>query len=250
MRRDAFFSTIRGSVFDGRLAQGQVDGTNAILDEWERRKLTDIRWLAYMLATAKWETAHTMQPIKEYGGPAYFKKMYDVEGDRPDLARRHGNTEPGDGARYCGRGYVQLTWRNNYRTMGDLLGVDLEAHPDMAMRRDIAAKIMFEGMIRGSFTGKKLSDYFLGAKSDWVEARRIINGLDRAKEIAELGQEFHRCIVAASAGAPAIPPPPDIEPPPKPAEVKLPPLPKPGERGNLPPSPTFWAAVMKLFGKG
>ena len=67
MNRKAFFDGVRAKLFLGTLSQYQVDGMNAILDEWERRKLTDLRWLAYMLATVKWETAHTMQPIAEYG---------------------------------------------------------------------------------------------------------------------------------------------------------------------------------------
>lgn len=66
--RDRFFGLARGNPFSGRMTQDQVDGCNAILDGWEARPdFTDRRWLAYMLATAKWETAHTMQPIEEYG---------------------------------------------------------------------------------------------------------------------------------------------------------------------------------------
>ena len=66
--RDKFFGRVRVMPFGGALHQGQVDGCNAILDAWEARPaFTDLRWLAYMLATAKWETAHTMQPIEEIG---------------------------------------------------------------------------------------------------------------------------------------------------------------------------------------
>jgi len=66
--RKLFFSGIRQSPFPGKLTSGQVSGTSAIIDEWERRKLTDLRWLAYMLGTVKWETDHSMQPIIEGGG--------------------------------------------------------------------------------------------------------------------------------------------------------------------------------------
>lgn len=196
--RKAFFAGIRYGPFDGNLTSAQVRGITAILDEWERRKLTDLRWLADILATAKWETDHTMQPIREHGGPAYFKRMYDPHGSRPALAKRNGNTKPGDGARYCGRGYGQLTWRNNYRAMGELLGQPLEDQPDLAMRPDIAAQIMFEGMIRGSFTGKKLADYFNAKTTDWVNARRIINGTDRAIEIANIAKLFYADLSAAT----------------------------------------------------
>jgi putative chitinase len=194
--RKKFFDGIRQTPFAGKLTVGQVKGTSAILDEWERRKLADLRWLADMLATAKWETDHTMQPIREAGGPAYLTKNYDPLGARPALAKRNGNTTPGDGQKYCGRGYVQLTWKNNYATMARLLkaggiNADLVSNPDLAMRPDIAAFILFEGMTRGTFTGKKLSDYFNDSKTDWLNARRIINGTDKALQIADIAKSFY-----------------------------------------------------------
>lgn len=201
--RKQFFAGIRQQPFDGKLTNDQVQGCSAILDEWERRKLTDLRWLAYIFATPFLETARTMQPIKEYGGNSYYRRMYDVRGARPSLARRNGNTEPGDGARYCGRGYVQLTWKNNYAAMTKLLkasgvDVDLVAEPDLAMRPDVASFVMFEGMIRGTFTGKKLSNYFNAKLTDWINARRIINGTDRAAEISDIAKSFYADLVLAA----------------------------------------------------
>jgi hypothetical protein len=181
--RKFFFNGIRQTPFDGKLTSGQVSGTSAILDEWDRRKLTDLRWLAYMLATTKWETDHTMQPIQEGGGPAYLKskKYYP----------------------WYGRGYVQLTWDYNYKKMTQLLKAadfrssatrgsypDLVANAELALVPDIAAFVMFEGMLKGVFTGKKLADYFNDAKTDWLNARRIINGTDRAAEIAAIAKAF------------------------------------------------------------
>lgn len=201
--RKAFFAGIRQGPFPGKLTAGQVKGTSAILDEWERRRLTDYRWLAYMLGTAKWETDHTMQPIVEKGGPAYLKRMYDPGGDRSALAKRNGNTLAGDGARYCGRGYVQLTWKNNYAAMTRLLkaagvAVDIVANPELATRPDVAAFILFEGMIRGTFTGKKLSNYFSATAADWINARRIINGTDKAAQIAEIAKMFYADLAAST----------------------------------------------------
>jgi predicted chitinase len=86
---------------------------------------------------------------------------------------------------------VQLTGRRNYTTFSKLVGVDLVANPDAAMQDDIAVKIMFEGMARGLFTGKKLTDYFTPKSSDWVNARKIINGLDRANDIAGYAKRFY-----------------------------------------------------------
>lgn len=201
--RKLFFAGIRQQPFAGKLDAGQVSGTSAILDEWERRKLQDQRCLAYMLATAKWETDHTMQPIVEKGGAAYLKKNYDPLGARPALARRNGNTTPGDGAKYCGRGYVQLTWKNNYSRMTNLLkaagiDVDIVAIPDLATRPDVAAFVLFEGMIGGMFTGKKLTDYFNAGKTDWINARRIINGVDKAAEIAAIAKMFYADLTAST----------------------------------------------------
>ncbi len=196
INRQDFFDSVRQHLFGGALNQSQVDGMNAILDTWEGDPTnTDDHCLAYMLGTAFHETAKTMQPIKERGGDAYYTKRYDVQGDDPDRARTYGNTEPGDGPKYCGRGYVQLTWKNNYAAMSATAGVDLVADPDAAMQPDVAAKVMFHGMKAGSFTGKKLSDYFRPDLVDWVNARRIINSLDCAEIIAGYAQSFHDAII-------------------------------------------------------
>jgi len=198
--RKKFFDGVRQQPFPGKLNKGQVAGLSAILDEWERRSLTDLRWLAYMLGTTKWETDHEMQPIKEKGGATYFTRMYDVTGSRPVLAKRNGNTAPGDGPKYCGRGFVQLTWKNNYSSMTKLLksagiDVDLITNPELAMRLDVASFILFEGMIRGSFTGKKLSNYFNASTTDWLNARRIINGVDKKAEIAAISKQFYADLI-------------------------------------------------------
>lgn len=207
LNREKLFNTVRANPFPGRLTQSQVDGMSVILNTWEASTLTDLRWLAYMLGTAYHETAATMQPIREYGGYDYFERMYGPNGRRPDTARRMGNTEPGDGARYCGRGFVQLTWKNNYARASRVVGVDLVAQPDLAMEPSIAARVMFEGMTDRemifedksadpafSFTGRTLEDYFNYTLEDWFNARRIINGTDHAAMIAETAQDFYAAL--------------------------------------------------------
>lgn len=180
--RKLFFAGIRQGPFPGKLSSGQVSGISAILDEWERRKLSDMRWLAYMLGTVFWETDRTMQPIKEGGGVAYLKgKKYWP---------------------WYGRGFVQLTWKRNYDAFRapvlKLFDVDIVANADAAMQLGPAAFIMFEGMARGTFTGKKLADYFNDKKTDWVNARRIINGTDKAAEIAQIAKLFYADLTAAT----------------------------------------------------
>lgn len=194
--RNAFFATVRASLFTKHPMQSQVDGLTILLDGWEKRGGGDRRCLAYALATAYHETAYTMQPIDERGGDAYFERRYGPEGDNPARARRMGNIAAGDGARYHGRGFVQLTWRRNYALMSQRLTfqtgvpVDLEARPELALRPDYAAEILYTGLEEGVFTGKRLADYFTGKTSNWRAARRIVNGLDHAEDIAGYAHAF------------------------------------------------------------
>jgi len=198
INKQFFYVQIRNSLFWGKLHEGQVEGLEALLNYWSSNYAErDDRWLAYILATAFHETAHTMQPIKEYGSDAYFRARYDMEGGNPRLAKTLGNIEPGDGARFAGRGYVQVTGRRNYADWTSRLemsGVDLVEDPDLALRPDIAAAILFEGMMAGTFTGKRLVDFFRGEVSDWVGARRIINGTDKAQMIADYAHRFYAAI--------------------------------------------------------
>lgn len=197
MNRQAFFDSCRKGVMGPTLDADEVSGAEAILDAMAGAPLA---YTAYALATAWHETAHTMQPIREFGGPAYLKRMYDITGQRPKLAKGMGNTVPGDGVRYCGRGYVQLTWRANYRRAGEKLGYPLEGNPELAMRKDIAAQIMRRGMEEGWFTGKAFS-HFLPAdgpanRAAFMSARRIINGRDKEALIADYAVQFQAALVA------------------------------------------------------
>lgn len=180
--RKAFFDGIRPDLFGGSLQQAQVEGIDTILDTWEVYKLTDLRWLAYIFATTYHETNKTMQPVRE----AYWLSE--------DWRKRNLRYYP-----WYGRGYVQLTWEENYRKMGALLGIDLLSNLDLAMDPAVAAAIMFEGMQRGDFTGKKLADYFSNDADDPVEARRIVNGTDKAELIASYHREFLRDLRNASS---------------------------------------------------
>lgn len=173
--RKEFYSQIRATLVKGGLNQAQVDGFEAILDEWEKRNLHDLRWLAYIMATAWHETAQRMQPIEEFGrgrGKAYAPTYY-------------------------GRGFVQITWERNYARLSDVIGVDLVTHPEKALEMDNAIKILFDGMIDGLFTGKALSDYF-DRESDWRGARAIVNGKDRADDIAGYAKKIWDSLRIAS----------------------------------------------------
>lgn len=191
----AFFTALRDGILGPTLAPDEVSGVNAILAACQGWRSS---WAAYALATAYHETAHTMQPIKEYGGPSYFFRMYDKDGDRPQVAARLGNTVPGDGVKYAGRGYVQLTGRANYAKAETKTGHLLVTQPDLAMREDVAAQILRFGMGEGWFTGKALDDYLIGDgdASSFSAARRIINGVDKAPLIAGYAMRFQAALKA------------------------------------------------------
>ncbi|HEU0134188.1 MAG TPA: glycoside hydrolase family 19 protein [Allosphingosinicella sp.] len=197
INRIFFFAQVRSALFDGSLKQAQVDGLNAILNHWESRPgPKDDRWLAYMLATAHHETDRSLRPIREYGSTAYFTRRYDPPpaGSNPRLARDLGNVRPGDGARYCGRGFVQLTGRRNYADWARRLGIDLVADPDLALDPAVATRILVEGCILGTFTGRRLSDYLHDDVADWRGARRVVNGLDKASLIAGYATRYYAAI--------------------------------------------------------
>lgn len=187
INRKFFFDYVRLHLFGGSLTQGQVGGLTAILDYWEDNfSAKDDRWLAYMLATAHHETDRKFQAIEEYGkgkGKKYGSNF-----------KMNGTHYTDTSGLFYGRGLVQLTWYENYQKMGKQFKVDLLQHPELALDLPIAVKIMFYGMMNGSFTGKKLSDYFTANKEEWVNARRIINGTDKANLIAGYGKQFYAAI--------------------------------------------------------
>lgn len=191
----AFFKLVRAAF--GGLEQKQVDGFSALLAAMGKAGWP-LSWTAYGLATAYHETAHTMQPVKEYGGAAYLKKMYDIEGARPAKARELGNLSPGDGEKFGGRGYPQLTGRANYEKAGRACGLPLVNDPDLMLRPDVASSVMIWGMEQGAFTGKKLADYLPqhgeANHRQFELARYIINGTDKAAAIAKIAIAFQSAL--------------------------------------------------------
>lgn len=179
--RAVFFGEIRKTLFKNGLSQSQVDGLNSLLDVLENSKI-GVNHAAYMLATAYHETAATMQPIEEYG-----------KGKGRDYGRRLKMSRQPYAASfpiYYGRGYVQLTWYENYEKAGKKLGLDLLQQPELALVAEHAAAIMIFGMAEGWFTGKKLDDYIGDYTANYTAARRIINGTDKAEKIAAEAAAF------------------------------------------------------------
>lgn len=195
MNTQAFFKSVRTTLFGGKLTQGQVDSLNAILFECKANGICDMRHIAYILATPYHEVGKDLQPVREgfaktnQGAIQAVTNLYKRGIISVNYAKPKAN-----GHSYYGRGFVQLTWDFNYKNAGDKLGIDLYNNPDMALQPVIAAKILVKGMIEGWFTGRKLSDFFNETKTDWVNARRIINGTDKAEKIAVYAIDFHRAL--------------------------------------------------------
>lgn len=182
--KKAFFDHIRRNLFGRSLDQKQVDGINHLWTYMLIAPFTaevNIQQISYCFATFQHETASTMQPIKEYGG----------------ARRRY--------APWYGRGYVQLTWETNYRKQQKKLeemelvqerGIPWQVHErrELALHPDTSAIISIWGMIDGDFTGRGLSRYINAEKVDYYNARRIVNGVDRAQKIAGMAGEWETAI--------------------------------------------------------
>jgi putative chitinase len=208
----AFYDWLRGNDMLGpKITAGEFEGCDRIIKACAKQGW-GISWVAYALATTYHEVNGTMQPIKEIGGPAYFTRMYDIRGARPAKARELGNLTPGDGAKFAGRGYVQLTGLTNYRRATKKLremgfDVDLVAQPERAMEPAIAAAILVAGMREGWFTGRDIDDDLPASGparlAQFVASRDIINGRDRQDLIAEYAMDFQTALLESGYRPPA-----------------------------------------------
>ncbi len=180
----------------GPLTPSQREGFSFLITSMAQdTQLTNLRWAAYMLATVKHECAETWRPIEEYGrgkGRPYgvAESMID------DHGVSYENT-------YYGRGYVQLTWKENYQKMGQALGMGdrLVFHPELALDPATAYAILSYGMRNGSFTGVRLGDCIDAQVTDYGKARAIINGTDQASRIASYARQMETLLVASVSGA-------------------------------------------------
>lgn len=157
-------------IHDFSTKQGTID---AIKWECKAQEIGLKTQIAYVLATTEWETAQTFKPVRE----AFWHDE--------DWRRTHLRYFP-----YYGRGYVQLTWKNNYAKYANILGIDLVNNPDLAMKPNVALFIIVHGFKVGTFTGRKITDYINENKTDFIDARRCINGVDKANTIAKLAQKY------------------------------------------------------------
>lgn len=231
MNKEKFYNVIRPHV---NLTTQNVMGMDRVLEYLELKE-DNLRQAAYIIATAWWETAQTMHPVKE----AYWLS----ESWRKKNLRYYP---------YYGRGYVQITWKENYKKASDYFGVDFVNHPDLVMEPEYALPILTVGMNEGWFTGKDLDDYIDNLDEDsnhefqeYKNARRIVNGTDKAQKIAELAVVFEKGLRAGGYGIKT-----STNPPKKPVQklsddqgTKLPPEPE------VSPAPSYdlFKTIVAIF---
>ncbi|MCY6382702.1 peptidoglycan-binding protein [Hoeflea prorocentri] len=203
LSRRTFFDGVRQSLFSGSLSQSQVEGIDDVLDVWEREYSDeDPRWLAYILATIYHETGRRMVPVREgfatsdAGARRAVAKLFADGRISRDYA------EPVGGISYFGRGRVQVTHLDNYRRLSVRFDRDFVNNPGLLLEPRIDAEVAVTGHVEGLWTGRKLSDFIDGNRCDYVEARRIVNRLDKASKIAAYARSFETAVRGAvAAGA-------------------------------------------------
>lgn len=217
--RKYLFELLRNAPFGGSLKEAQVRGVTLILDVCEKMGLP-LHFIAYILATAFHETGGTMKPIREslnYSADALVSKFSRSRISVAD-ARKYGRTSKqkanqsaianliyggawglknlgnklvGDGWRFIGRGFVQLTGRRNYEFYG------IDDNPDAAQEPDRAAEILVKGMVDGTFTGISLWRYLSGEEFNAVAARAVVNGSDKASLVARHYDAIYQALLKA-----------------------------------------------------
>ncbi len=208
MDRATFYSRVRSSLFGGQLSVEQVKGMDDLLGAIQAYPVVDLRHAAYILGGVYHEVGKRMVPVREgfastdAGARAAVKSLFD----RKIISRNY--ALPVNGVSYYGRGRIQNTHLANYEKLQRRFGKPFVTQPDLLLDSKVDAEVTVAGHMEGIWTGKKLSDYISSTKADYVNARRIVNGTDRAAMIAGYAEKFEAALKAAGyASTPAKPEP-------------------------------------------
>lgn len=203
MNEQKFFASLKKPLFKGRFSKKQVSGINAILSA---SKSYPVPYVAYLLATAYHETGCQMWPVKE---TVYASSKNKSPSDKTVIRRLNSAYAKGQlkwvrtpywDEGWFGRGLVQITHESNYKKMGDKIGVNLVKYPSKALDLKTAVDILVVGSVDGDFTGKKLGDYLDSETPDYMRARRVINGNDKARLISTYAVKFDNALRGAGYG--------------------------------------------------
>lgn len=153
------------------------DIIEAIIKECKRHRMTLKTQIAYVLATTEHETNNTFLPVRE----AYWLS----EAWRKANLRYYP---------WYGRGFIQTTWYPNYLFYEELTGVPFTKEPDLVLNPTYALYLLVDGMSKGRYTTKRLGDYVNVDRTDFLNARRVVNGVDKQQLIAGYANEWLRRI--------------------------------------------------------
>ncbi|PZP65762.1 MAG: hypothetical protein DI604_23515 [Delftia acidovorans] len=235
MDREKFYAAVRTTLFDGRLSDEQVKGMEPLIDECVKH-VEDVRQAAYILGGVYHETGRRMVPVREgfatsdAGARAAVAKLAKKRGAASAVAK-YANVAGPYGQVYYGRGRIQITWLENYERLQKRFGRAFVRQPDLLLDSAVDAEVAVIGHLEGIWTGKKLSDYITGSKADYYGARRVVNGTDKAAEIAVYAKSFEAALRTAGYAVA----PPVVAPEPKPATAEA------------PAAKSAWAVIFELL---
>lgn len=206
MNKAAFYAALRqrgSGVFGTSLSQGQVDGMEGILAAFDTHGDGKIDTLAYGFGTTYHETGRRMMPVREgfakddVGARRAVLALARKRGPKSAVAR-YAQPQPPYGHVYYGRGHVQLTWLDNYQASSADAGTDLVANPDAMLDPEISARVLWRGLLDGRWNGRGHGLRYYLDTGDVIQARRTVNLLDKARQIAGYHAAFLRAIEVAS----------------------------------------------------
>lgn len=194
MRVEILLNGLRLAPFIGSLSASKVEGMCKIADMFRLYGPSNRKFLAYIFATAFHESGGTMSAVREGFAKTDAEAIRIVSSlyNAKRIRKNYALPDPVTGKSYFGRGLVQLTWADNYKRVGNLLGIDLLNNPDLALDPEISAIILVRGMLEGWFTGRKLNDCVILGELSYKKARSVVNGSDQADKIAAYAYSFEK----------------------------------------------------------
>lgn len=233
-----FYATVRRTLYAHGLPQSAVNAMEAIYAEAVSEGITSSAQFAYVLATVYGEAGEAMLPVPEIGRG--LNKKYGYPGVVMPGSKL---VVPPECLHivYYGRGWPQLTWYDNYLKLQQKTKLPLTTQPDLMLVPKVSAEVLIVGMRDGLFTGHKLADYFAPGVGDWVGARHIINGQDKAETFAAHAKLFYNAMQEGGVSlsfpnAPAVASKPAVTPAKTTAQIDTP------RRGLI-------ADILSWFGK-